>query len=35
MFYFAEKVTVRAGWDLELEWEPIQIVSRTKKIGIK
>lgn len=33
MYYFTEKFTVRAGWDLELEWEPFQ--SSTSKKNLK
>jgi len=32
MFYFTEKFTVRAGWDLELDWEPFQTSSRKKNL---
>jgi uncharacterized protein (DUF2141 family) len=32
MYYFAEKFTVRAGWDLELEWEPLQTSNRKKNL---
>lgn len=30
MYYFPEKFTVRAGWDLELEWEPLKKISGKK-----
>ena len=32
MYYFTEKFTVRAGWDLELEWEPFQSSNSKKNL---
>ncbi len=32
MFYFTEKFTVRAGWDLELEWESFQSSNSKKNL---
>lgn len=32
MYYFTEKFTLRAGWDLELEWEPFQSSNSKKNL---
>jgi hypothetical protein len=31
MFYYPEKFSVRAGWDLELEWEPLKELGRKRR----
>ncbi|MFN5371551.1 MAG: hypothetical protein ACK5B6_08830, partial [Bacteroidia bacterium] len=30
MYYYPDKFTVRAGWDLELEWEPLKKILGKK-----
>jgi uncharacterized protein (DUF2141 family) len=31
MYYYPEKFSVRAGWDLELEWEPLKELGRKRR----